>query len=199
MSTLRTPVGPQPANVYWRRRALVGLGLLAVILIIVLIIVRPGADALAPPPTDAASTGPTDAAAGDPADCASADIEVVAVTDANRYEPGVLPLLSLTIENKGTASCVMAVGTDVQEYRVTSGTDTIWSSKDCQQAPEAATMVIEGESTVSTTPIPWDRTRSSTSTCEDERPAVGADGASYHLTVVVNGVQSKETKQFLLF
>ncbi len=39
MSTIRNPVGPQPANVYWKRRAFVLLGLIAIIVIIVLIVV----------------------------------------------------------------------------------------------------------------------------------------------------------------
>ena len=37
MSTFKHPVGPQPSKVYWRRRLLVGLGILAVIVVIVLI------------------------------------------------------------------------------------------------------------------------------------------------------------------
>ena len=39
MSTIRTPVGPQPPSVYWRRRLVVLLALIAVIVVIVLIIV----------------------------------------------------------------------------------------------------------------------------------------------------------------
>ena len=42
MSTIKHPVGPQSSKVYWRRRLVVGLGLLAVLVIILLIIVRPG-------------------------------------------------------------------------------------------------------------------------------------------------------------
>jgi len=44
MQSLRQPVGPLPPQVYWRRRLVVGIGLLAVILIVVLILVRPGAE-----------------------------------------------------------------------------------------------------------------------------------------------------------
>lgn len=198
MSTLRNPVGPQPAAVYWRRRALVGAGLLAIVLIVVLIIVRPGAEAL-PSPTDTPTSPTTDAAVTEPAACDPANIEVVAVTDAARYEAGVQPLLSLTVTNTGAEACTMPVGSDVQEYRITSGSDLIWSSTDCQRDPVTLEWVLEPDKSVSSTAFAWDRTRSSASTCDANRAEVGAAGASYHLTVTVDGIQSKETKQFLLF
>jgi hypothetical protein len=50
-----------------------------------------------------------------------------------------------------------------------------------------------------TTPsIPWDRTRSSTTTCQTSRPGVTAGGASYHLGVKLGSITSKATAQFLL-
>lgn len=52
---------------------------------------------------------------------------------------------------------------------------------------------------LSTTPITWDRTRSSTDTCEGDRSAVTGDGATYRLTVEVNGVESAADKPFLLY
>ena len=49
-----------------------------------------------------------------------------------------------------------------------------------------------------TTALPWDRTRSTPDTCNDERPVMPGGGASYHLTVSLGDVSSPETKQFLL-
>src|ERR1700710_980114 len=102
MSTFRTPVGPQPSKVYWRRRLAVVIGVLVVILIIVLIVARPGSGKPKAVPSNT-STGHTVAATA-PA-CKPADVRVVAVTDALSYAAGVLPQLSLTITNTGAAAC----------------------------------------------------------------------------------------------
>ncbi len=200
MSTFRNPVGPQPSSVYWRRRLVVGLGLLAAILVVVLIFVRPDPGTVSTPDASTTPTDtPTNVVATDVAECLPANVQVVAVTDSDRYDDGRFPLISLTVTNSGSASCLMAVGTDVQVYTITSGSDQIWTSTDCQQSPEPLDYVLEPGVTLSTTPIPWERTRSSSSTCDSDRPAVAADGASYHLSVSVGGVQSAQTKQFLLF
>jgi hypothetical protein len=198
MSTLRTPVGPQPGRVYWRRRLLVILGIVAVIVIIVLILVRPGTGkpkaANTPHPSISASQAPVVVKA-----CKKADVTVQAQTDALTYAAGVEPQLSLILTNTGTVACTMSVGTDVQEYVITSGSEKIWSSKDCQTAPVAATKQLDPGTPVKSTPFAWDRTRSDPSTCKSKnRPKVIANGASYHLNVTVDGDASATSRQFVL-
>ncbi|HEY4268559.1 MAG TPA: hypothetical protein VGM94_10255 [Galbitalea sp.] len=198
MSTIRTPVGPQPPKTYWRRRLLVLLGVLVVILIIILLIVRPGGSPKAAPsntPKPASTTSSTPAVTT----CKPAALDVEAVTDAVTYAAGVEPKLSLTITNNGAAACTFKVGTDVQEYTITSGTEKIWSSKDCQTNPVADTVTLQPGTPVQSTPFPWDRTRSDPATCKSTtRPKVIANGASYHLGVTVNGVASAKSRQFIL-
>jgi hypothetical protein len=196
MSTLRTPVGPQPNNVYWRRRLLVLVGVLVVVLIIILLIVRPGGSAkpaATKTPTAAPSTPVAIVA------CKPTGLDVEAVTDALSYAPGVDPKISLTITNTGSNPCTFKVGSDVQDYEITSGTEKIWSSKDCQKDGVPLTRTLEPGKALSTSPIDWDRTRSDKATCSvKNRPSVVAKGASYHLTVSVDGVTSKKSKQFIL-
>jgi hypothetical protein len=208
MSTLRNPVGPQPPSVYWRRRLLLLLGLIAVIVIIVLIIVRPGSTPDAKP-TDSpkpssTSAGPSptptfSSAAGGEA-CNPAQVSLTAVTDANSYNAGVNPQISMTILNAGSAPCTFDVGTGAQEYIITSGTDRIWSSKDCQTSRTSTPQVLQPGVPLSTTPFAWDRTRSSTDTCTGSRPAAvaGPDGPTYRLQVKLGTVES-ETVAFRLF
>ncbi|BDZ55450.1 hypothetical protein [Agromyces marinus] len=220
MSTNR-PAGRLPASVYRRRRLMVLLGLVAVIVAIVLVIVRPGASqgdepGPTPPPasgapsaTDASATDApaTDAAPepeapapvdGDP--CTADQMTVEAITDAAVYAAGEQPELSITITNTGTNTCVMNVGTAAQEFTVTSGNETYWSSKDCQvDAVDAEVSITPGTPVSSSEPLVWDRTRSSADTCGGARTAVPAGGASYHLGVTVDGIESAETKQFLLY
>jgi hypothetical protein len=205
MSTIKNPVGPQPPSVYWRRRLLLLVLLVVVIVVIVLIVVRPGSGNPSGTPTGGASNGSSQgastqpAASGNPsAACDPSVITLVPITDASSYAATAKPNLSMSITNSGASACTFDVGTDAQVYLITSGSDQIWSSKDCQTAPTATKQVLEPGKTLSTTPFAWDRTRSSTTTCTATRPAVTAGGASYHLQVQVGAAKSAETKQFVL-
>ena len=196
MSTIRNPVGPQPKNVYWRRRLLVLLGLLAVIVVVILIVARPGAGKPAAHPTNTTHT-PVAATAA----CKASDVKVVGVTDAVSYAAGVDPQLSLTITNTGSTACSFNAGSDQQVYVVTSGTEKIWSSKDCQTGAVSATTTLQPGAAVKSTPFAWSRTRSNPAACSaTNSPQVTAGGASYHLTVTVNGVTSAkaDSPQFVL-
>lgn len=201
MSTFRNPVGPQPSSVYWRRRLVVGGGLIAVIVVILLIVFAPKGEVAKP--TGAASPSPSNSAVAQELETAECNPEVIAVqpvTDATQYEAGRQPLLSMTITNLGAAPCTINVGTDVQEYRITSGSDAIWNSSDCLQNPTEAVITLEpgADSAVSIPPFGWERTRSSTSTCEGERPEVSAGGATYRLSVSLGEIESADDKAFLL-
>ncbi len=194
------------------------LGLFAVIVAIVLVIVRPGASQGEEPATTPSATPPASAAAtdapatddpetaepaepaadGDP--CRADQITVEAMTDATVYAADERPKLSVTITNTGSNACTIDVGTAAQVFTITSGNDTYWTSTDCQVDPVGAQVTIApGDPVSSSEPITWDRTRSSSETCGGERSAVPASGASYHLDVSVDGFDSVQTKQFLLY
>ena len=213
MSTIKHPVGPQSSKVYWRRRLVVGLGLLAVLVIIFLIIVRPGSSSGDPtstnPPaaTDVASDASTGAAGGTGAAsgtaggaCAPGVVQIDAITDAVDYAADVEPLLTLSITNTGTVPCTLNAGTAAQVFTISSGDDIYWTSTDCQTDAADAEITLEpGVAVSSSSPVAWDRTRSSTDTCADEtRDAAPAGGASYYLSVSVDGIESKSSTQFLL-
>jgi len=218
MSTIKNPVGPQPSKVYWRRRVLVLVGLLAVVAIIVLIIVKPGsssnvgspvtppastsAPATTAPPVAANEPQNVDAAApadGETAACDPANIQVTPVTDAETYAAGVNPQLSLSVTNTGGTACSINVGTGQQTYKITSGEEQYWISTDCQTDPSDMPTVIEAGATLASTPFAWDRTRSAADTCAStDRPQVPAGGASYHLDVSIGGFASSVSAQFIL-
>jgi hypothetical protein len=205
MSTFRTPVGPQPSRVYWRRRLIVGLGVLAVMVIIVLIVVRPGSGAPTPTASNTVSSAPTSTTSAPPVDPADADacdptkVTLTPVTDSTSYDAGINPVLSFTLKSTMDVPCKLEAGSDLQEFIVTSGDERIWSSKDCQTDAVAATIVLEPRVPFGGSSLPWDRTRSSVDTCGAERPQVTADGASYHLQVKIGEITSPGTVQFLLY
>jgi hypothetical protein len=92
------------------------------------------------------------------------------------------------------------VGTKAQVFTVTSGSDTIWTSTDCQSDGSDTPYVLPagGGAPVTSSPLEWDRTRSTAGTCEGDRPAVPAGGSSYHFSVTVGGFRAAESAQFLL-
>ncbi len=133
--------------------------------------------------------------------CAVSNIEVKGMTDATSYARGVDPMLSLSIQNTGSKACSFSVGPDVQKYVITSGSDTIWTSTDCQATSAPLDKILEPGAALTTQPISWDRARSNPATCSVTNPKqVIAGGASYHLTASVNGVTSStaNSPQFVL-
>ncbi len=204
MSTIRNPVGPLPPEIYWRRRIVLGIGVLAVVLIIVLIIVRPGtgdpADQPTPDPQTTETAGPGDepAAGGDVTTCDPSQVTVSPVTDAEVYPAGQQPLLSLTLLNTGTVACTMQAGSDVQSYVITSGSDSIWASTDCQEPGLPAEVTLQPGEPVPTTPFAWSRTRSSPDDCAAVRDPVVAGGATYRLSVSVGEFKGDGDRPFIL-
>jgi hypothetical protein len=214
---MTTPKTGQPRKVspavFRRRRLVVGLGLLAVIVAVILIIVQPGGAT----PTPAASPGPSSTNSIDPApatspaggitagdtanvaSCLPADLVVSATTDAADYQAGILPQLSLTITNTGTTPCVYNVGTSQQVLTITSGAETYWISSDCQTDPSDLEAVLEPGKTETSAPVQWSRERSAADACDTPGAQVPAEGASYYLTANVGDVAAKESRQFLLY
>ncbi|MCA5923119.1 hypothetical protein [Curtobacterium oceanosedimentum] len=227
MSSLRHPVGPEKPVVYWRRRALVLGALLVVVLVVVLIVVGRGSGATSAAPTASASpagsssgsgsgsgsaasssspsrssaaSAPASAApaAADGATCAKDQIVLTPVLDKQAYGPTEDPQIAMSIENTGKNSCHLDLGSAQQVLTISSGEEQYWSSKDCQTGGTNQDVTIKAGQTLTTPAIAWDRTRSSTSTCDSSRPAVSAGGASYHLEVAVGDLESERSAQFIL-
>ncbi|MET0932827.1 MAG: hypothetical protein ABWX56_03880 [Mycetocola sp.] len=195
--------GREPRSVYARRRLWVLAGFLAVVAIIGLVIWKPGSTSGAAPqePTkpQASSSASSTPTPGAVADCAEGDVSIEAITDKGTYAADDIPQLSLQITNTSDAACSINVGTAAQVFTIKSGSDVYWTSTDCQVEPADAVVALEaGQVVASTAPIAWDRTRSTPSTCDGERPAVPAAGASYHLSTSVGGFESETSKQFIL-
>ncbi|PZE69322.1 hypothetical protein DEJ27_08545 [Curtobacterium sp. MCPF17_018] len=227
MSSLRHPVGPEKPVVYWRRRALVLGALLVVVLVVVLIVAGRGSGATsaapsasasadagassdgsaagpgfsrsaAPKPSASASASASKPAAADGSTCTKDQIVLTPVLDKSAYGPTEDPKIAMSIKNSGTNSCHLDLGSAQQVLTISSGQEQYWSSKDCQTGGTNQDVTIKAGQTLTTPAIAWDRTRSSTSTCDSSRPAVTAGGASYHLQVAVGNLESKTSVQFIL-
>ncbi|WP_345801249.1 hypothetical protein AAIB33_17605 [Microbacterium sp. AZCO] len=154
-----------------------------------------------PTPEPTPTGTPTPAATGTAGPCLASDILVEAVTDADTYAAGQNPQVSIKLTNQGSEDCTLNVGTTTQVFTVSSGNDVWWRSTDCQTEPSDMIVTLAAGQTVSSaTPVVWDRTRSSVSTCDtSNRPIAPAGGASYHVTVEIGGIPASQSKQILLY
>lgn len=226
MSSFRHPVGPESSGVYWRRRALVGGVLLLIVVVVVLIVVGRGSgasSASAPGATASASGSASSsssssaggagsaasaaaapsasasaAASGSGSTCSADQITLAAVLDKTAYGPTEDPKIAMSITNTGSDACHMDLGSAQQVLTISSGDEQYWSSKDCQTNGTNQDVTIKAGQTLTTPSITWDRTRSSTTTCDSSRPAVTGGGASYHLLVAVGDLKSEKSAQFVL-
>ncbi|MGU3411302.1 hypothetical protein ACLBWP_14425 [Microbacterium sp. M1A1_1b] len=228
MSSFRHPVGPQKPGVYWRRRLTVLGIIAVVVIVVVLIVVGRGngAPAAAPSPSASARTSsaaaapaasassapssgtsgdatPAPSATADPggadgSTCAKGQITLKPVLDKSTYGPTEDPKIAMSIENTGSKSCHLDLGSAQQVLTISSGEEQYWSSKDCQTGGTNQDVTIKAGQTLTTPAIAWDRTRSSTSTCDSSRPSVTGGGASYHLSVSVGNITSTDSAQFIL-
>ena len=105
---------------------------------------------------------------------------VTASTDKQVYAAGEKPVLSLKVTNNNKVPCEVNIGTSQMEYMITSGSDRIFSSKDCQaETTDLTKKIAPGKS--ETANFPWQRNRT-VQGCEPVEAKPGAGGAYYVFT-----------------
>jgi hypothetical protein len=137
--------------------------------------------------------------------CAPGAISIVAiVADANgnpqsSFDAGINPFFGYKITNTGSKDCTFDVGAKSTYLRVTSGSETIWSSENCDRTGLLDEQVtLKPNEPMASAMSDWYRVKSSSTGCGADQAPVTAGGASYHLSVEVGGAVSKETSQFVL-
>ena len=150
---MRLTVGPLPAAVYWRRRAVVLVGLAIVVLIVSYACGGPSSSGAqntaatdpptttpphpfvpSPTPTPTPSPTPTafslvTSAANGP--CTDDEIELIATADQSTVAPKQTVQVTLKIKNISGRTCSRDVGADAQELRLQDASGIVWSSDDC--------------------------------------------------------------------
>lgn len=151
---MRLTVGPLPAAVYWRRRAVVLVSLAIVVLIVSYACGGPsssGASNLAatnspdptvtstepphpfvpsttPSPTPTAFSLVTSAASGS---CTDDEIELTATAETGTVAARQVVAVTLKVKNISERTCSRDVGADAQELRLQDASGIVWSSDDC--------------------------------------------------------------------
>jgi hypothetical protein len=149
-----------PSRVYWVRRGVV-VGIPLLLVLVVVVAVRGagndgGAAAATPSPTSTA----TSSLPGGIGTCDPGALSLGIAATAQSYSPGVSPGFSVTITNTGTEPCLVDAGDTHREIVVTSGSDRIWSTKDCapQDADDRTLLLTPGSS--DTQQVAWNLVRS---------------------------------------
>jgi hypothetical protein len=183
MSSLLRPVGHLPASVYWFRRGLV----LAVVVVLVILISRlfagggddtknaaasdpqPNPTGAAPASTPTPTPTPTKASTTPtpkptkttpPADltCKGSDLSIDALPANRKIVSGSMLNFVIRFAPVGDG-CKATVNADKLTVTVTSGTDQIWSTSQCDKAIQTATLVVaKGKQSAVT--VPWNGHRS---------------------------------------
>lgn len=213
MSTVLKPVGPHSPGVYWARRAVMLLLLIALVAAVIfglraLLLGSGSATSPVPAatkeptqttspsvqasPTQQSTAAPTvadgTASAAIPT-CTAQQIQIVATADKDEYAPDATAKLGMTITNASDAPCVMDVGNGPLELRVTSGSDRIWSSDDCQTEASSDVRTIEpGEAGRMVSSVEWGLTRSAPGCKGGEEQVLPGN---YRLTARAGDLQSK--------
>lgn len=150
--------------------------------------------------------GSTTTTDGKVAACDPAKLDLVPLVlddggnSAASFAIGVNPFFAYSITNNSKVDCTFDLGTKETYFTVSSGSETIWYSGDCQGRDQLVSLpiTIKAGETKKSTANDWYRVRSSSSGCGAEQTPVTAAGASYHLSVSVSGLTSKATQQFVL-
>jgi hypothetical protein len=205
VSSLLRPVGPHPASVYWWRRALFGLAVLAVLALLWWALsALTGGDGDAttsPAPTESAQTAPTPSATpsasaeptstATPAsgECTDDELTLDVLTDRTEYASDQDPRLTLRVVNSSERTCERDLGQAELELQVRSGDQVVWSSDHCNPGgdPEVVSLAPgDGERVT----VLWDRARSAEG-CPDDLGDV--DAGDYVAVARVGSLNSSES------
>jgi hypothetical protein len=254
MSSVMHPVGPEPEQIYWRRRlAVIVAAVLLVALVIALVVggtstgsavsavpspspvSLPTTVALTPTPVPSASVTPTltptpttsetDAAPASPSAspspsgsaststqsrksatptpsakptkaapvaCSPKDLRAT-LTGKPKLKPKQATTFALSLINGSDTTCVVTVDRASFELKIYSGTDRIWSSKDCSTAVKTRSTRLKAEDAVQWS-MRWDGRRSRKD-CK-VRPEIPRPG-TYFATAQLDGAKPVQLRLIL--
>jgi hypothetical protein len=186
-SPLLRPVGPEPARVYWVRRAAV---VALLVLVIALVAYACGGSGGSPKPRAAPSSSPT-STTPPPSPvaltiCRHADLAVEASTDAAVYPAGSAPRLAAVVRNVSGRTCRFQTAPGARVWTILSGADRVWSSADCTLSGVLARTRLKAGKTI-VYGLVWDRHRSAQG-CPSA--LAEAQPGTYRLYVTIAGVQA---------
>jgi hypothetical protein len=142
----------------------------------------------------AASASPSATPSASPT-CDQKLVTVKAATNKPSYAADEKPVLSLTVTNGGKLPCKVNIGTSQMDFLVTSGSDRVFSSGDCQaDSTDLVKTIAPGKS--ETANFPWPRNRS-VQGCE-KVPDGAVAGSGYYVFIAKLGAKVSPPAVFQL-
>ena len=219
MSGLLRPVGPEDPQVYWLRRAAILVGLVLVVVVVVALIRPGGSTRMAEPsasptplllatrsatatPEPAATpapeatvpvagqaeTPPAEATPSAPPTCAPRDLRL-ALGGAEDAGLGTPTTFSVQLTNGSAGPCSIAWEPGTAELRITSGSDRIWSTDDCDRWFTAVPAQVIEPGQALTAQVAWQGQRSYPGCKLASKPL---QPGTYVATVEVDGAATAE-------
>jgi hypothetical protein len=189
VSSVLSPVGPEPRAVYWLRRIVILVILVALVLLAAHACSggspsKPAAHKAAKPvvsPTP--SSSPSVPATPR---CTPTDLSAALSTDSSTYSLGKEPTFTVTFRNGSGTPCRLVLSVASRQWTVTSGTATTWTTAGCHLTGKSAKAFMTSTSTASVS-ISWDAHRN------DSSCTVGAAAlaGTYVLRGTFDGVTAK--------
>jgi hypothetical protein len=177
------PVGPNPPRVYWVRRAV----LVVILLVLIFAIAKAcsagsGKPAASPPHHSPSPTSSQPATTP----CDSSVLTLTVSTDSETYTAGQTPKFTGVFSNPSGAACVLKHSPATEHWTVTSGSDTIWTTKGCASGTAVKHVTIKAGGTFNRS-IRWDGHR------QDAQCAQGAVAlpGTYVLMAKLDGVKGE--------
>lgn len=168
------PVGPLPASTYWRRRAVLALGLLVVLLLLKSCV--GGGDSANKPASVKPSASPTASSSASPsarpsataslppavagAACPDSALRLQVTADASTYPVGGQPHFTLAITNTSAVACTRDLGSKVVSLQVVSGTARTWNSDDCTEGLDSKPTRLAPGKALQVVALTWSGKRS---------------------------------------
>jgi hypothetical protein len=204
MEGLRHPVGELPPDVYWRRRVtILAFAVLAILVIFFLLkaafasddqTTKPGPSSTSSGiPSGLPSASPNSSVSTSPGDiraCGTGDLSIDLAPTTRDFAGPALPSFNATVTQTGLTSCVVDTTATGSELLVTSGSDRIWSSKDCLSGALPLQQVVLAPDESRVIQVNWSRIRSNES-CAANLPSPRA--GTYHAVLTLAGVDSSTT------
>lgn len=210
MGSVLHPAGERPAAVYWARRALVLLILIALIAGIVWLFwpkgsapvtatpatgsvsPHPSASAPAQTPSEAPTTPSTPAA---PTACAAESLSA-ALAGYGTVKAGGKQPFKLTLTSQADADCLLDAKAGTFELAVSSGTDRIWTTDHCAKLLPGKTLTLTKGKPIELS-IDWPVKRSAKG-CKTTKDVLGAGTyvakATYRDVTLARKVMSVKAK-----
>lgn len=189
MSSVLSPVGPQPARVYWIRR-LVVLGVPLVLIIVIAVSCSGGGKKPSASSTGSGTPTGSSTPAGGVTDCAPGDLSAAITTSEQTYAVGDEPVFTGTLTNVSSTTCRLTTAPSDEIWTVTSGAADWWTtgaSAGCPTSDVATTKNLAPGATT-TLSITWDGKRLDPG-CS---PGEAASPGTYHLAAKLAGVRAQQ-------